>query len=287
MPEIKEPVQVARVLGELREGARVHSFVGGNFFMLNMLNRYRGELNVSALPPELQNGAEATLEFLRTRTASVAIENVTTVSGRLQADVVVRNKTGHKLPTAYPSRRAWLHFVVRDRDGRVGFESGALNPDGSIAGNDNDADPSRFEPHYTEIRSADQVEIYESILGDEHDRVTTGLLTGVHYVKDNRLLPDGFDKQTADSDIAVVGDAFKDPAFTAGAHRVRYSAPLGAASGPFTIEAELWYQPIGFRWANNLKPYNQADEPRRFNTFFDSMQSSSATVLVRSVATAP
>jgi hypothetical protein len=283
MPEIKEPVQVARVLGELREGARVHSFVGGNFFMLNMLNRYRGELNVSALPPELQNGAEATLEFLRTRTASVAIENVTTVSGRLQADVVVRNKTGHKLPTAYPSRRAWLHFVVRDRDGRAVFESGALNADGSIAGNDNDADPARFEPHYTEIRSADQVEIYESILGDEHDRVTTGLLTGVHYLKDNRLLPDGFDKQTADSDIAVVGDAFKDPAFTAGTHRVRYSAPLGTASGPFTVEAELWYQPIGFRWANNLKPYNSADEPRRFNTYFDSMQSATGALLAHAM----
>jgi hypothetical protein len=283
MPEIKEPVQVARVLGELREGARVHSFVGGNFFMLNMLNRYRGELNVAALPPELQNGAEATLEFLRTRTASVAIENVTTVSGRLQADVVVRNKTGHKLPTAYPSRRAWLHFVVRDRDGRVVFESGALNADGSIAGNDNDADPARFEPHYSEIRSADQVEIYESILGDEHDRVTTGLLTGVHYVKDNRLIPDGFDKQTADSDIAVVGDAFKDSAFTAGTHRVRYSVPIGTAPGPFTIEAELWYQPIGFRWANNLKPYNSADEPRRFNTYFDSMQSATAALLAHAM----
>jgi hypothetical protein len=287
MPEIKEPVQVARVLGELREGARVHSFVGGNFFMLNMLNRYRGELSVSALPPELQNGVEATLELLRTRTASVAIENVTTVSGRLRADVVVRNKTGHKLPTAYPSRRAWLHFVVRDRDGRAVFESGALNPDGSIAGNDNDADPGRFEPHYTEISSADQVQIYESILGDENGHVTTGLLKGVGYLKDNRLLPDGFDKQTADHDIAVVGDAFQDPAFTAGTDRIRYSAPLGAASGPFTIEAELWYQPIGFRWANNLKPYNQAEEPRRFNTYFDSMQSSSAAVLVRSVATTP
>ncbi len=281
MPEIKEPVQVARVLGELREGARLHSFVGGNFFMLNMLNRYRGELNVSALPPELLNGVQATLEFLQTRSASVAIENVTAESGRLRADVVVRNKTGHKLPTAYPSRRAWLHFVVRDRDGGVVFESGALNADGSIAGNDNDADPSRFEPHYTEIRSADQVEIYESIIGDEHDRVTTGLLTGVHYLKDNRLLPDGFDKETADSDIAVVGDAFRDPAFTTGTHRIRYSAPLGTAPGPFTIEVELWYQPIGFRWANNLKPYNRADEPRRFTTYFDSMQSSTAARLDR------
>ncbi|HZZ15444.1 MAG TPA: hypothetical protein VFE08_05745, partial [Candidatus Sulfotelmatobacter sp.] len=99
--------------------------------------------------------------------------------------------------------------------------------------------------------------------------------------KDNRLLPDGFDKRTADAEIAVVGDALNDPAFAGGGHRVRYSAPLGAATGPFTIEVELWYQPIGYRWANNLKPYNHADEPRRFTGYFDSMQSSTAVVLAR------
>jgi len=282
MPKINGPVQIARVLGEARDGARLHSFVGSNFFMLNLLNRYREELNVSALPPELSANAQATVEFLQAEAATVAIEKVAAESGSLRADVVIRNKNGHKLPTAYPSRRVWLHFVVRDRDGRSVFESGALNPDGSIVGNDNDADPARFEPHYTEIRGADQVEIYESIIGDENGHVTTGLLTGVRYLKDNRLLPDGFDKQTADKDVAVIGDAFNDPGFTGGIHRIRYVASLGAAAGPFTIEAELWYQPIGFRWANNLKPYNRADEPRRFNTYFDSMQSSTAALLARS-----
>ncbi|PYT28808.1 MAG: hypothetical protein DMG57_13565 [Acidobacteria bacterium] len=282
MPKIDGPVQIARVLGEAREGARLHSFVGSNFFMLNLLNRYREELNVSALPPELIANAQATVEFLQAEAATVAMEKVVVESGRLRADVVIRNKNGHKLPTAYPSRRVWLHFVVRDRNDRNVFESGALNPDGSIVGNDNDADPARFEPHYTEIRSADQVEIYESIVGDENGHVTTGLLTGVGYLKDNRLLPDGFDKQTADKDVAVIGDAFNDPGFTGGSHRIRYWAPLGAAAGPFTIEVELWYQPIGFRWANNLKLYYRAVEPRRFNTYFDSMQSSTAALLARS-----
>ena len=37
-------------------------------------------------------------------------------AGRLQAEVVVENLGGHKLPTAYPSRRAWLHVIVRDRE---------------------------------------------------------------------------------------------------------------------------------------------------------------------------
>ena len=281
MPKINGPVQIARVLGEAREGARLHSFVGSNFFMLNLLNRYREELNVSALPPELFASAQATVEFLRAEAATVAIEKVAEVSGRLRADVVIRNKSGHKLPTAYPSRRVWLHFIVRDRNGGKVFESGALNPDGSIVGNDNDADPARFEPHYTEIRNADQVEVYESVIGDENGHVTTGLLTGVRYLKDNRLLPDGFDKQTADKDVAVIGEALNDPGFTGGIHRIRYWASFGAAAGPFTIDAELWFQPIGVRWANNLKLYNLADEPRRFNTYFDSMQSSTAALLAR------
>jgi hypothetical protein len=252
--------------------------------MLQLLNRYRNELSVSALSPELTASAEGTVTFLKNESAAVSIEDVSLQSDRLQADVFVRNKSGHKLPTAYPSRRAWLHFVVRDGIGHTVFESGALNADGSIAGNDNDADASRYEPHYSEIRSTDQVQIYESILGDQQDHVTTGLLSGVHYVKDNRLLPDGFDKQTAGNDIAVIGSALNDPSFVAGSHRVRYSTALGTAVGPFAVEAELWYQPIGYRWANNLKPYGQAPEPRRFNHYFDSMQSGTAVLLARAAS---
>ena len=67
---------------------------------------------------------------------------------------------------------------------------------GLIVGNDNDADPTRYEPHYREITNPQQVEIFEPILKDEHGHVTTGLLSAVGYLKDNRLLPDGFDKQT-------------------------------------------------------------------------------------------
>ena len=171
--------------------------------------------------------------------------------------------------------------MVRDGRGQTVFESGALKPDGSIVDNDNDADPSRYEPHYGEIRSPDQVEIYESILGDQNGHVTTGLLAGVQYLKDNRLLPDGFDKQTAPPEIAVVGDALNDSAFTGGGHRIHYSVPLAAATGPFTVEAELLYQPIGYRWANNLKPFDHAPEPNRFNSYFDAMANTAAVMLVK------
>jgi len=195
----------------------------------------------------------------------------------------VENLAGHKLPTGYPSRRVWLHVTVRDRDGRAIFESGKFNPDGSITGNDNDQDPARFEPHYIEIRDPSQVQIYEPVLGDLQGRPTTGLLTAVRYLKDNRLPPSGFDKASAGKDIAVVGEALGDSDFGAGGDTLRYLVDAGSAQGPFRVEAELWYQPIAFRWAMNLKSYDSM-EPKRFVGFYEATASGSGIVLVRATA---
>jgi hypothetical protein len=49
------------------------------------------------------------------------------------------------------------------------------------------------------------------------------------------------------------------------------------------VEAELWYQPIGFRWAHNLEAY-QAAETRRFLSYYESMASGTAVVLARAEA---
>ena len=111
-------------------------------------------------------------------------------------------------------------------------------------------------------------------------RDQTGLLSGVRYVKDNRLLPDGFDKRTAGHDIAVHGEAGEDADFNADGDRVRYSIPRAGANGPVTVEVTLWYQPISFRWARNLASYD-ADEPRRFVSYFDNMADQSSVVVAR------
>jgi len=283
MPEVQGDAPITAVLGVLRQGVRQHTFVGANFFVLKVLNRYRADLSVTAMPLELTAEADRTIEFLQSQAARVTIRKVDVVASQLSVDVFVENLTGHKLPTAFPSRRAWLHLVVHDANGRTVFESGALNPDGSIQGNNNDADPLRFEPHYREIKSSDEVQIYEPILKDENGKVTTGLALGVGYLKDNRLLPAGFQKQTADKDIAVVGNAADDPNFTDAGDLVRYSVPLGDAQGPFHIDAELWYQPIGFRWAHNLISF-QAEETRRLIGYYESMSSETAIVLAKASA---
>jgi hypothetical protein len=254
-----------------------HVFVGGNFLLQNLLNEHRDELGVQALPAELTAAAQRTADFLRTQSARVNVIDFQRTSNGIAFTVQTQNLTGHKLPTAYPSRRAWLHVAVRDRENRIVFESGALRPDGSIVGNDNDADPLKFEPHYAAIQSPDQVEIFESILKDSDGHVTTGLLAGVGYLKDNRILPAGFDKATAQADIAVIGRAAVDSGFIGAFARTRYE--IGTrARGPLHITAELWYQPIGYRWAHNLEPY-KAPEDVRFVKYYDSDSKQTAVIL--------
>lgn len=284
MPVVQEETPITSVLGQPRQGLARHVFVGGNFFMLRLLNRYRAELGVVALPEELDAAARRTVQNLQSATAAVSVERAEVADGRLNIDVLVQNLTGHKLPTAYPSRRAWLHLTVRDRNGRQVFESGAIAASGLIQGNDNDADANKFESHYTDIRQADQVQIYESIMGDAASVPTTGLLTGLRYLKDNRLLPRGFDKVSAEADIAVIGGALQDADFSGGSDRVRYSVAVTGTDGPYQIDIELRFQPIAFRWAQNLKQYD-APEPRRFVSYYEAMSSTSSEILARAAAT--
>jgi hypothetical protein len=285
MPTVEEETPIASVLGLPRPGLARHQFVGGNAFMLRMLNRYRYDLGVTALPQELDNSVRRTVDNLQKATAGIAVERADLQGGRLNVDVAVQNQTGHKLPTGYPSRRSWLHLVVRDRTGKPLFESGALAPSGLIQGNDADADAKRFEPHYTEIRQPDQVQIYESIMSDAAGAPTTGLLAAVRYLKDNRLLPRGFDKGSAEPNIAVIGGATQDSDFVGGTDRVRYSVDVAAGEGPFTVEVELRFQSIGFRWAQNLKSYD-APEPKRFVGYYEAMSTGSSEILAHTSATA-
>jgi hypothetical protein len=284
MPVIEEPVPVTAVFGEPRTSVSRHTFVGGNFFMLRLLNRFRAELGVEALPQELESAASRTAEFLKSNTAAITIDSVELRANRLEAVISIQNLAGHKFPTAYPARRAWLHVTVRNRNNHVIFESGALESSGLIKGNDNDADAAHYEPHHREIANSDQVQIYEAVMADSSGALTTGLLSAVKYVKDNRLLPRGFDKRTAEKDIAVQGDAAEDPDFGDKGDSVRYSIALGNAQGPFQIDAELWYQLISYRWAQNLRPYD-ASEPRRFVGYYETAAPFSGIMIARATAT--
>ena len=71
MPRVAGPVRASSVLGAARDEMAQHVFVGGNAFMVRMLNRYRNELGVAALPSELDATARATIRQLQDETATL------------------------------------------------------------------------------------------------------------------------------------------------------------------------------------------------------------------------
>jgi hypothetical protein len=286
MPQIEEPMPITSVLGQPRDTFSMHAFRGGNFFMLNMLRNNVAPLAVTASPEDLAGLAVETVVNLETTAARISIEHVRASEGSLETVVSVSNLTGHKLPTAYPSRRVWIHLRVQNQKKEMVFESGALRPDGSIAGNDNDLHLGSYEAHHSLIESTEQVQIYETIMVDPNNSVTTGLLTALYFIKDNRLLPEGFIKETASKDIAPNGLSKTDEDFQGGKDLTQYRFDIDESQGPFNVQVELWYQPISFRWAKNLTQY-QAQEIQKFGSYYDTMSNSSAVLLARDSRNVP
>ncbi len=270
MPKAAGGVVLSITGGDPRQPFAQHNFVGGNAFMLTVLRTFPDENQVTASSDHFEATIGRVYDQLESRTATAALENVQVSGGTLSADVRVTNLAGHKLPTGFPARRVWLHLTVTDPAGAVVFESGAAQSDGLIAGNNNDTDPAAFEPHYLTITSADQVQIYEAIMQDTEGQVTTTLLKGAGYIKDNRLLPAGFIKGNHLPDVAVHGAALDDPDFVGGGDLVRYEIDLGGAGGPFTVQVELLYQSVGYRWAQNLAGYD-APEVETFLAYYQAV----------------
>jgi nitrate/TMAO reductase-like tetraheme cytochrome c subunit len=278
MPQEEDLVNISSVLGIPRENVSRHAFRGGNILIPKILNKHRNELGVRALPQNLQATSEGSKHHLENNTAEITIPSAKITGNTLSLEIQVRNLAGHKLPTAYPSRRVWIHLSVTNQSDEIIFESGKLNPDGSIRGNSNDTDAKSYETHYSRITQSDQVQIYEAILGDEKDRVTTVLLSGIRYLKDNRILPMGFDKKTANKDCAVYGSAEQDPDFQGQLDRIIYDIPVVRSDGPYQIQVELYYQPIGYRWAKNLED-KPSEEAARFTAYYKMFSKSSTATL--------
>jgi len=232
-----------------------HTFVGSNSYLLRLLNDRFGSLDQG-----IANNDDYLLEETALLTLDGNIRQNADGSSLLALDVRVGSITGHKFPTGFPSRRAWIHVKVLDETGRVIFESGAYNNEGMILDNNGDLKKGEFEPHYDVINQPGQVQIYEAVMIDSNGKATTNLLHGIYYGKDNRLLPSGFNKNTVDPDCAVIGDAMDDPDFVGGSDIVHYLIQLPEGVSTVTIEVEFLYQTVSYRFLENLKDYPSAEQ---------------------------
>jgi len=254
-----------------------HYFVGGNTSMLEILRDNPDELRVTASTSYFNSTIARALEQLQERTATVAIADSALDGNTLSVTIGVTNETGHKLPTGFPSRRVWLRVQVLDKDGKLVFESGKPNPDGTITGNKADEEIYAFEPHYDVITAADQVQIYEAILEDMEGGITHKLLEASGYAKDNRLLPDGFDKNTADELIAVSGAALNDVNFTGGSDKTTYQIDISGYSGPFTVKVELLYQSLAYSTIASILDVD-TPEVQEFKRYWEASYKASTVI---------
>ena len=88
--------------------------------MLTIFNNNKTKLGV------LSNNFAETIgktDAMLKSAATVSLYDQPNTPSKLDFTLKVNSTTGHKLPSAYPSRRVFLHVVVKNSQGKIVFES--------------------------------------------------------------------------------------------------------------------------------------------------------------------
>lgn len=234
-----------------------HVFVGGNTFLPQIFINHQATLRPDVPVAAFAETLARTRAQLNNGTGKVELMDVRVEGTLLTATVSVHNLAGHKFPTGYPSRRAWLYFEVRDVAGDLLFVSGAYDAQGMLTdalGNvlPSEAPGGPYQPHYQVIDKDTQVQIYQAVMGNAEGDATNRLMRATHYLKDNRLLPAGYDPGFADANDTAPRGLNADPDFAAGSDRVHFQVSLGASVQVGSVKAILYYQSIGARHLREL-----------------------------------
>jgi hypothetical protein len=258
-----------------------HYFVGANVFMLNILKNHSSQIGATATQVQFDSTIARTMRLLQQETATLNASYSWKGSDTLEIKLVAKNITGHKFPTGYPSRRAWLNLTLIDSNNQPAFESGKWdNLTGEITGLD-----IPYEGHYNVINDTGQVQVYQALMQDVDNNVTYTLLRGASYIKDNRLPPEGFTSQGQYYDsIAVAGLATQDPNFNisngsegSGSDTVTYRIGNLNQTTNYELEVRLLYQSLAPRFAEDLFQYN-TPEVQTFQNYYQQADKSPITI---------
>lgn len=282
LPEAVGGVRIATTSEFPRSPFAEHVLVGGNAYMLELLKTFVDELGLTASAEQFEITKQLTIDQLQNRSVEIEIEEIRFSGGRLTADLRIKNLAGHKFPSGFPSRRAWIRFVIEDSSGQIVFESGGFDALGKITHNNGDQDPTRFEPHYLAVVQPEQVQIYESIMADANGEITTELMGAVEYLKDNRIMPAGQDKFGAVESIQPSGKAVGDEDFQGGVDGIQYAIDLRQFQGPFTVTIEVLYQSISPTWTEAMRG-QASDETVRFLRLYDAVPNIPVVVASESI----
>jgi hypothetical protein len=279
-----------------------HTLVGLNVFFNLFAQQFPDVLGIRVQDPMLGGHGVAPLtttynsmiQQADATTAKVSVTGLKLAGDQLTADVRVENLAGHKFPSGVGFRRAFLAFEVLDAAGKAIWTSGRTSPAGelvdaagkpiagermwksgcrpmTVAEQAND-----YQPHYETITRQNQVQIYQELVKDPQGKLTTSFLSLAHELKDNRLLPRGWNPSLAlaeaeglgspklsakdlvervlpdlpDGQGGHVDDPYYKPksegGLGGGGDALTYAVPLAALGGaqPASVRATLYYQSI-------------------------------------------
>lgn len=249
-----------------------HVFAGANTLMPAIIQANRNVLNPQAPDAAFEATVAEARQRLERDTATVTLTGVAFENGRLTAAVTVESHAGHRFPTGFPSRRAWLRVTVKDAAGAVLFESGGFNARGRLVDQDGavlDVEKAGgpHEPHHPTLTRSDQVQVYEQVMASADGSRTSSLLRASTQLKDNRILPRGYRADHPQAPLGAPVGVGTDADFTAGSDRVHVEVPLQGT--PARVEAALFYQVLGARFATDLFQVDTL-EVRAFRTMVDA-----------------
>lgn len=275
MKKIEEPVVVSPMPPFLspRIPFSEHEIAGGNVFMLNLLKNNIDELDLNATTSQFDDVISRT-ELMLQSALDINVEWM--LDSGNDDDVVIKvkliNKSGHKLPSGYPSRKMYIEFIAYHDEDTI-FHSGAIDAEGRIVGESNNT----YEPHYQNILSEDQVQIYELAMGDINADLTTVLEYAYQPLKDNRIPPKGFviDHLSYDT-IPIVGEALNDPDFNketdeegTGIDNVYYTISGDVInSGGFIVNVKVNYLSVPRKWLDEMFEH-QSDAIDSFKAMYE------------------
>ena len=262
----------------------LHDMAGANVFMLELLKNNNAALELTASSVQFDSTIARTRRLLDQNTLLLDASVVERDADTARIAVELINLGGHKFPSGYPARRAFVELTVSNANDEVLFSSGAWNSEYEVVGHD----PS-WEPHYDVIRNPDQAQIYEMVMGDVNGDKTTVLERAKSPLKDNRIPPLGFTTTHPSYDTTLIaGVPASDLDFNRysngvegnGGDIVRYHVAMNGYEGLIRVRARVWYQSAPPGYMDEMFAFNTPE----IDTWRDMFQSAdNSPIMVKEV----
>ncbi len=179
-----------------------HELVGGNTWVLSILQDTRWRLHSPTSETEDLNATIIRARQMLARAASLSVDLTASGPDKV-ATIRVTNEAGHKLPTGYPEgRRMWINLRAYSQDGDLIYESGAYDAGTGVLTEDSDIKiyevKQGITPELAALLNQPAGESFHFILNNT-------------VIKDNRIPPRGYTQAAFDRPgLRPVGAVYAD-----------------------------------------------------------------------------